>query len=251
MADMDNLAVSGTDTSQVQISSPKESQIAKDTQSAPSPHNASPTPSEKLFSQSELDRIVGRTRAEVRDEYYNRGKQDALSQNSRQQPESSPSASMGGINQISPDEIDKIVEQKIRERSDAQTANQIAYDFIGKMKSGKDKYSDFEETVAQLNLPAHPQMIYWANSLDNTADVVYEIAKNPEKFASILMLSQTTPELARRKMQELSSSIKKNDEAQKQPHVSEPLSQLKPSTVGMDNGSMTVRDLRKQPWLRG
>lgn len=249
MADMD-LAVSGNDSSQIQVPSSNESQIAKDSQSAPSPPSASKT-SEKLFSQSELDRIVGKTRAEVRDEYYSRGKQDALSQYSKQQTKDSPSVSMGGINQISPDEIDKIVEQKIKERSDAQTANQIAYDFIGKMKSGKDKYSDFEETVSQLNLPAHPQMIYWANSLDNTADVVYEIAKNPEKFASILMLSQTAPELARRKMQELSSSIKKNDEAQKLPHVNEPLSQLKPSTVGMDNGSMTVRDLRKQPWLRG
>lgn len=248
---MDNLAVSGKENSQVQFSPSNESLKAEEANTHQLSPVEAPKPSEKTFTQSDIDRIVGRTREQVREEYYKRGKQDALSEYSRQQSESTHTQSMGGMNQLNADEIDKIVEQKIKERADAQTANNIAYDFINKMKAAKDKYTDFDETVAQLNLPAHPQVIYWANSLDNTADVVYEIAKNPEKFATILMLSHTSPDLARRKMQELSSSLKQNEDATKLPHVNEPLSQLKPSALGMDNGSMTVRDLRKQPWLRG
>jgi hypothetical protein len=204
-------------------------------------------PSEKLFTQAELEKRIADTRAKTRDHYYAQGKQDALSAYGKQDVSQQ---SLGGIAQQSPEEIEKIVEQKIKERSQQEAANHIAQDFIGKMQTGKDKYSDFEETVASLNLPAHPHVIYWANSLDNTVDVVYDIAKNPEKFASILMLAQTAPELARRKMLELSSSIKKNAEASKQPHVNEPLSQLRPSTMGTDNGSMTVRDLRRQSWMK-
>ena len=247
MADME-LAGQGSVQSQSSVvsSPPVESPKEISPSSSPNYQETKSLPSEKLFTQSELDKIVGRNREEFRDKYYNQGKQDALSDYNRQ----SNQQNLGGIAQQSPEEIERIVEQKIKERSQAEAANTIAQDFIGKMQTGKDKYSDFEETVASLNLPAHPHVIYWANSLDNTVDVVYDIAKHPEKFASILMLAQTAPELARRKMQELSQSITKNAEASKQPHVNEPLSQLKPSTIGTDNGSMTVRDLRRQSWMK-
>jgi hypothetical protein len=64
------------------------------------------------------------------------------------------------------------------------------------------------------------------------------------------MLSQSAPLLAQREMHKLSDSIKKNEEAKSQPSVDEPLQPIKHSTVGTDNGSLTVRDLRKQSWLR-
>lgn len=248
MAEME-LAVQGRESQNTVIAPPKESTSDLDT-SVPATRTET-KPSEKLFTQSELEKIVGRTREQVRDEYYNRGKQEALSElNKQQNNQVNTTQNMGGISQLNDNQIDEIVEKKLKDRADAQAANQIAYDFVGKMQAAKDKYSDFEETVAQLNLPAHPHIVYWANSLDNTADVVYDIAKNPEKFAGILMLAQSAPELARRKLSELSNSIKKNEEALKQPNVNEPLSQLRPSSVGTDNGSMKVRDLRRQPWLR-
>lgn len=239
MADMD-LAGAGAQSQDAPVSVLNES----------SANVEGSTPAEKMLSQSEVEKIVARTREKTREHYYNQGKQDALTERNSSQQQSVPAQSMGGVQQYSPDQIDRMIEDKIKERADQEYGHRIAQDFISKMNAAKDKYPDFEETVAQLNLPSTPHVISWTNSLDNTADVVYEMAKNPSKFAQVLMLSHTSPELARQELSKLSNSIKKNIEASNAPQVNPPLSQLNPSTVGTDNGKMGVRDLRKQPWLK-
>lgn len=216
---------------------------------AESPSHVELTPQqEKMIPQSEVNKIVGRVRDETRQDYYERGKAEALSELQKSQQQSQQN--LGGIAEITPEKVDKLIEDKITERANAEYGRRIAQDFISKLETGKERYPDFEETVTQLNLPQLPQLVTWANSLDNTADVVYEIGKNPSKFANILMLANTSPELARREMMKLSDSIKKNQEAKSQPKVDAPLSQLRPSNTGTDNGKMGVRDLRKQPWLK-
>ncbi len=58
--------------------------------------------------------------------------------------------------------------------------------------------------------------------------------------------------MAERMLKELASSIVKNQEAVENTVLPKaPLSRLKSSTtVGADNGEMTIRDLRNQDWLR-
>lgn len=215
-------------------------------ESTSSPAAVSPV-QEKMVPQSHVDKIVGRVRDEARQDGYSKARSELQLQSSEQSHQSN----MGNVAQLSPDKIDALIEDKIKERTQEEYGKKIAYDFANKLSSGKERYSDFDETVAQLNLPSIPHIVHWANSLDNTADVIYEIAKYPSKFANILMLSQTAPQLAQREMQKLSDSIKKNEEAKaSSPSVDEPLTPIKHSNVGTDNGSMTVRDLRRQPWLR-
>jgi hypothetical protein len=57
--------------------------------------------------------------------------------------------------------------------------------------------------------------------------------------------------LAQRELVKLSYSIKTNLAAQAEPKVKEPLDHLSPSSVGIDNGEMSVKDFMNQPWLRG
>jgi hypothetical protein len=52
-------------------------------------------------------------------------------------------------------------------------------------------------------------------------------------------------------MTKLVASIKANDEAKNTPDVEEPYTQVKPSTVSTDNGSSSIRDLRKKSWAKG
>jgi hypothetical protein len=202
---------------------------------------------EKLIPQSELNKIVGRVREEARQDGYARARAEMSAVEPQQ------SEQQQGYQSHSRENIEQLVAEKIKEQAQLEVAKKIAGDFTNKLLAAKEKYPDFEETVAQLNLPTIPQIVHWANSLDNTADVMYDIAKNPAKFANILMLSNNAPLLAQRELQKLSSSIKKNEEAKSAAEnvsVGEPLSQLKPSVTGTDNGKPTIRDLRKQSWMR-
>ena len=102
-----------------------------------------------------------------------------------------------------------------------------------------------------LELSTIPEVVQLANTVDNTADVMYELGKNPHKVASLLTLTRYgNVKLAYAETKKLSDSIKQNQNALQQPVPPEPLSQLKPSNVGTDNGVLTVRELRKQSHLR-
>jgi hypothetical protein len=88
--------------------------------------------------------------------------------------------------------------------------------------------------------------------MQNGGDVMYDLAKNPSKLATIHTLAQTDPELARAELLKLGASIATNQQAQaaEQP-VSAPLDTIQPSNLSGSNGKLSIRDLRKQPWLRG
>jgi hypothetical protein len=220
---------------------------------------------EKMLSQSEVDKLVGK----LKHESYEKGLRDAqlktqadqlaLSQIERNNSNYSEKESQEHVTDVTTDGLksNDQIRQLIREESEKQTqlaiAQRVANEFVQKISAAKDsnKYDDFEEKITQLNLPSIPHIVGWANSLDNTADVLYDIAKDPVKYANVLMLSQTAPHLAVAQLQKLSNSIKENEIAAKQPTAAEPLSQLKPSTTGTNSGTMSVQDLRKQSWLRG
>lgn len=207
--------------------------------------SAQPAKQEQMLPQSQVDRMMGKARKDA----YAKAKADAIAEYQRT---SQPTTNMGGVEQLTPERIEQMVQEATDKRAREAYANKVANDFLSKMEAGKTKYTDFEDTVNALNLPMAPEIVDWANSLDNTADVVYEIAKNPTKFTTILNLARGGfGQLAQRELQKLSASIKQNDSAKDQASaIQEPLSQIRPSTVGTDNGKMTIKDLRKQSWMR-
>lgn len=209
------------------------------------PAIAQENPQEKLLKQSEVNEIVGLVRKEAAE----RGRREALAELQKTQTVNEDQGSRGL--DLNDERIRKIVSEENEKAANQAVANKIAMDFTQKMLSAKSKYPDFEQVVSQLDLPRVPEIVHWTNSLDNTADVMYDIAKNPSKFANILMLTQAAPHLAQAELQKLSSSIKKNQEAQAQAQPKEPLSQIKASSAGTDNGKMTLQDYKNADWLRG
>lgn len=214
---------------------------------------ASADKSEGFLPQSKVNQIVGNARRDA----YEKAKRDALAEYQRTSQQSTQSqdqsaSSMGGMTQVTPERLEQMIQEATDKRARESYASKVATDFIGKMEAGKSKYSDFEDTVNALNLPMAPEIVDWANGLDNTADVVYEIAKNPTKFTTILNLARGGfGQLAQRELQKLSESIKTNQQAaDTAKSVNEPLTQIRTSTVGTDNGKMTVKDQRRQSWLR-
>ena len=222
--------------------------VAPDAESAP----------EKTLPQSKVDEIVKTAKIDA----YNKGKREIL-QNIENEKlaanmQNNAVASMVNTQQqysnpanIQQDDIKKIVEQEINHRVMFQDASNIAQQFVQKMRTGSQKYSDFEEVVAPLNIGEVPNIVRVLNNFENCSDIMYEIGKNPSKFANILTLSAVSPNLAAIELNKLSASIKANEEAKKQQKQSqEPLSQVKTSITGTDSGDMSVSDLRKQKWLR-
>ncbi len=233
---------------------------------------------EKLIPQSQVNKIVGDAKASARRTAYEDGKRDALAElqinQSQMQPpvqqppmQQAPQAApqgqpapgmqvpMGNMNQgMSSDEIQRRIDEGVQRHVEQQRQHadwqQTVNSFMQKASSGPQKYDDFDQVVAPLQLDKNTHLVTLTNLVDNTADVLHDLGKNPEKVAILNELSRTNPQLAIKKMQDLSNSIKTNQAATQQQSPNEPLSQLKPSTVTTDNGSRTVSDLRRSANLR-
>src|ERR1700722_4719201 len=174
---------------------------------------------EKTFSQSQLNEIVGRTREEARKSGYNRAKQEAeignvqgtqQQQATQQQSTQTQQSSFGGVTQLTSQQIDELVDKRVTAKANEEYAKRLINDFTGKLELAKGNHNDFDDVIQALNLPQHPHLVGWANGLENCAEVLYDLGNNPSKYANILMLSQTAPQLALREMQKLSDSITSN-----------------------------------------
>lgn len=201
-------------------------------------------PQEKLVPQSQVNSLL----TGKMNEAYEKGKREALAAQPVSQSAQQPTEN------LSRDEINRIIDAKAQEQAQIAQYNEICNRLEQKVNAGKEKYPDFIEKVQHLNLanPANFTIAAWAETLPNTADVLYELSSNPSKFANVLTLANGgSPALAVAELQRISKSIETNEAAKKEQMPPEPLSQTKPSTIGMDNGSMTVNDFRNQDWLRG
>jgi len=189
-------------------------------------------PKERVFTQAEVNELVGKTRHEG----YERGIRESQS---GQKPQQFDEATLG-----------RIVEEKMQAQVRSAIAQQVVSDFVGKMEAGKGKYEDFEQKVSGLDLKTIPQIVQLANGTDNTADVVYDLANNPYKVATLLTLAEKSPHLAQAEIARLSNSIKSNQKAVEAAQPKEPLSQIKPSATTGDGSAMSIASLRRAPWMK-
>lgn len=199
---------------------------------------------EKVLKQSEVNELVGR----IKHEAYTKGMRDAQTQ---YQPTPTSGQSMGGIQQVTEDQIRQMIADEAHKQTQIAEANKLLSNFASQYESGKERYSDYDATVAKLGeLKNIPHIVKLAAETGMAGDVMYELGRNPGKVATLTTLAYINPQLASQEMQELASSIKRNQEAAQAPQAEPPLSQVRPSTVGKDNGSNSVRDLRRKPWAR-
>lgn len=217
--------------------------------------NQSPEVAEKMLRQSEVNDLVGHKKREA----YEKGKNDALAELQMRQaavqqhtPTVTAHPMMGGGTGMDAESVRRMVAEETQRQQREAVGNQIASDFMNKMNAVKSKYADFDDVVGPLMNHLHeiPHVVLMANAADNTGDVMYDLLKNRHKLASLHTLTQMSPQIAQAEMNKLSHSIKQNEAASNVPNIDEPLSQIKPSVKGMDNGSMSIADRRNQDYLR-
>src|SRR5690606_40554862 len=73
--------------------------------------------------------------------------------------------------------------------------------------------------TADFDPAAFPQIVFLANQVDNTPEVIYELSKKPGKLAELQKLLEHSPQLARKQMINLSQSIKNNRERSEERRV--------------------------------
>lgn len=231
--------------------------VASTGSEAPNVSTETPVTSEKMLPQSKVDSII-RERLREKESRLRSEYEQKLAQQQQQ-----PMQSMGGMEQANPEHIRQMIAEETKKQQDklakeyldymqAQQAQDLVSRFTQKIANAKDKYPDFEDKVGALQLGKIPAIVQLADGVENTADVIYDLADNPHKIANILQFAGNpeTVHLAQIAMQRLSNSIKANEEARLTPQARQPLSQIKPSNAGTDNGVRNIRDLRKQDWLR-
>lgn len=213
---------------------------------------------QRIFTQAELDKIVGKEKLQVKQQAYAKGRQDAMNelqqqQNPQQQPmQQQQDNSLAGVTD---ERLRQMIAEQSQHLAQQQHLNQIQNDFAHRVASVSGKYDDFNELVSpiingQAAIPLDVQAL--ANSMDNTGDICMELLRNPEHIGKLrgLMADPSTQNFAYQAMQKLSNSIKTNEAAKTAKATPEPLSQLEPSYTSSDNGSYTVSDYKKMDWMR-
>ena len=218
---------------------------------------------EAMLPVSKVNELVGSARVKGREsaarEIENL-RQEIESLKSQPQTSSSGIGGMPGVdmNHVY-EEVHGRLQKELQAQQEAQQhaamekeAQEIAGQFVNKMGAGKEHFEDFDEVMKDFSPGAFPQVVYLATQVENTPQVMYELAKNPHKLATLDYLVNKDPRAAQAMIAKLSKSIQTNSEAVANAQVSpDPLDRLKPSTVGTASGSKTIRDLRRMPHLRG
>lgn len=230
--------------------------------STPAP--AAPTESERTFRQSEVNDLVGRAKAEAVERFKREASmashQPSPSQQQQYQPpqqqQYQPPVSEERVRNLAAEETQRLREQWTQEsrvQAQEQDAQRIASEFFTKLEAGKSNLQDFDKVMGDVDLRSIPYHVQLANMVDNTAEVMYELAKNPSKIGQLQSLIDIDvragrhPKLALAEMKRLSQSIKDNAQASKFQSPNEPLRQLPTSNAGTGKqGALTVGDYRKK-----
>lgn len=235
--------------------------------STPSSTPPASSESERTFRQSEVNDLVGRAKSEAVERYK---REASIASHQHQQPQQQyqppyqqqyqpPQPQINSEDQVrrlAAEEAQRLREQWITEsrtQAQEQDAQRIASEFFTKIEAGKSSLQDFDKVMGDVDLRSIPYHVQLANMVDNTAEVMYELAKNPSKIGQLQSLididirAGRQPKLAFAEMKRLSESIKANASGAKFQSPNEPLSQLRPSNAGTGNqGALSVGDYKRK-----
>lgn len=246
---MDNVqAIDGGLQNQGSIDAP----ISQPQSGSNSTESQKSTQVEKMIPQSEVGSMIARYKKEAAESAEAKVRAEYESRQSQQPQQQAQPQSVGGMQQMSPEEIQRLIRQEAFNMSREHQASQIEQNWKSAMEAEKLADPEFSDLYDAIGIESQPGLIIAMAGMENKAQVVKDLAKNPSKYANILTLANGgSPKLAQLELNKLSASIKTNEDAKKQPKVDAPLSQIKSSNIGGDDGNYSVTDYRNMDWLRG
>lgn len=210
---------------------------------------------EKMLPVSRVEELVKKAKLKGRDAMQE--ELEALKAENERLKGAAPVVDRPPVQSVDADAIrQKVIEDlkaEFQSQSEAQAqaqlqqeAERLANDYHTKMGMGKETYNDFDEVMADFNPAAFPNLVYLATQVDNTPAVMYELMKNPNKWATAALLSDKDPKAAQNMIARISASIKANEQAKAQEkEVAAPLSRLQSSPTGQDTGEKSIADYKQ------
>ena len=211
----------------------------------------------KTFTSDIVKKVVEREKAKA----FERGKREALmelqqQQAPEQQAQTQTQNTMGGIPQLSPAEIERMIAEKapeaLQQHVQQLQQKQMVNTFVEKMQLAEQQYPGLEQELNNLNYndPRMHSFIAMANQMENTGDIMKEVLDNPTKMESLLNMAYNQPYQAQKALKSLSDSIKTNQVAKaEEVRARDPMSQIKSSTTSgnkeVSQHDMSVEDIRK------
>jgi hypothetical protein len=169
---------------------------------------------------------------------------------------------------LNQEDVNKMLETAMQQRAQQMEYEKICGEIDKKMQlaeANAEKYPNLKENIASLGFSNDPNvylkddladakvaLVLWSNELPNTADVLNELGKNPSRYLSILDTAKRLgqPAAAKAMLTELSNSLAQNETASQKQFPAEPLGQVKPTTIGRENGTFTAATARNLPSLK-
>lgn len=236
---------------------------------SPEPEAKSVPVDDEMLSKATVSKIIERERQKA----IEKGRREVLmelEQNQQQQmpqeqmqqqqppmaqPVQRQNQGLGGMQQMSQQDIEQLIMQKAPEAlmqqfNQMQQTNMVD-SFVGKMQTAEQRYPGLEQKLNKLNYddPRMHKLIEMTDKLENTGDVMNELVSNPAKMMQVLASIKEQPYLGQETLNALSNSIKQNQvAAAENSQANEPMSKLKPSiNTGLaDSSQLSVMDLRRQ-----
>lgn len=224
---------------------------------APAPVQA---PDERSFKQSEVNEIVKKAKhgavedyrrlSTERPDYVGQKYGDGQPQGVQYPTTHQPSMPESEIRRLAGEEAQRLRDQWVQEAkttSDNANAQRTVQQFFSKIAPGKEKYQDFESVTGDIDLTRFPNVVQLlAEYVDNSGDVLYALGNDRIKMANLEQLAYMSPKDAIVQAQRFAKSLADNDAASNVKTPNQPLSQMRPSNTGTDNGVMSVKDYRSK-----
>lgn len=139
-------------------------------------------------------------------------------------------------------------QQLAREEHDKQQRAAIDSEFKRRLDTSMASNPEHKEALQGLDMAPFEHVKYLATlGVDNTADVIADLAKRPTYLAGLQALAERSPELAQKELEKISKSLKDVHAAKfaaDQMQGSEPSGRLTPTSTGVDTGKMSIRDYK-------
>jgi hypothetical protein len=212
---------------------------------------------EKTLTQSEVNKLIGRAKAESAEKARRQLEQQyqlQLEQIETKQPQRNETESRETDADAIYQQVQEKFNQEMQQRQLETEMSNVANQYVSKMDLAKGEYEDFSEVTQDFDATAFPQLVYLVAGIEHGGHVMYELAKNPLKLEALDSLARKSPKIAQRELQKLAASIATNRAAQQdasQQGTNAPLDRLTPGNVTGSNGKSTIKDLKSASWLRG
>lgn len=209
-----------------------------------------PSQSSPAFTAEDIERIKQETAKNSFKSGYEKGKSEVVQPspqiNQVQQPVINQTAQAGA----SQDQVSQWINDELERRAQAQRQQQIEEQgkqvlnsIMSKAQNAQKDIPDYDQVTSKVDWSQIPQLLGYADSVDNGGHVLYHLAKNPMHIGSLLNLP---PQLALQEVKRLSDSMKINQAADQVQMPNEPLGRMQTSTAGVGNNNPSFQDLRKK-----